>query len=193
MLYSVLGWAFGTLALSIHVLTISNVGWYTAGMSKSTFLQIRLTPMEKRLVAQKAKNAGMEMSSWVKSCIFSTQMEQYLEIIQAVTESKNTKEALASLNDFLSTVSKEQFEEAVAPLPIDMAGTFIGNYIASMVEHAAQQKKINPPLWTRTFDGLADPHFSSTLPSLRGYLLQVSPTAFKRRNIFIDSSVGDRL
>jgi uncharacterized protein (DUF1778 family) len=162
-------------------------------MNKSAFLQIRLTPMEKRLVAQKAKNAGMEMSAWVKSCIFSSEKQQYVAIIEQLSNPENSNEALASLNDFLSTISKKQFQDAVSPLPEKMAGTFMGNYIASMVELAAHQKNVNPPPWTQAFQGLDKPHFSSSLPSLRLHLLQASPVPFKRRNIFIDSSVGDRV
>jgi len=37
------------------------------------------------------------------------------------------------------------------------------------------------------------PWFAVPFPSLRPYLLRVSPVAFKRRNIFIDSTVGDRV
>lgn len=179
--------------MSIHVLTNINVSGYNGVVNKSTFLQIRLTPMEKRVVAQMAKKAGMEMSSWVKRCIFSTQKQQYLGIIEMVADPKNKKEALASLNDFLSAISKEHFADAVLPLPKEMAGTFIGNYIASMVELAAHQKNIESPPWIHSFQGLPDPHFSSDLPSLRLHLLKVSPIPFKKRNIFIDSSLGDRV
>jgi hypothetical protein len=40
---------------------------------------------------------------------------------------------------------------------------------------------------------LEEPHFATTLEGLRLHLLQVSPVPFKRRNIFIDSSLGDRV
>jgi hypothetical protein len=40
---------------------------------------------------------------------------------------------------------------------------------------------------------LADPFFGSELRSLRHYLLTHSPAPFRSRNIFIDSTVGDRI
>jgi hypothetical protein len=40
---------------------------------------------------------------------------------------------------------------------------------------------------------LDEPHFATPLRGLRLHLLRASPVAFKRRNIFVDSSVGDRV
>ena len=40
---------------------------------------------------------------------------------------------------------------------------------------------------------LAEPVFGSDLMSLRLYLLTHSPAPFRRRNIFIDASVGFRV
>jgi hypothetical protein len=40
---------------------------------------------------------------------------------------------------------------------------------------------------------LEEPHFGAPLQSLRLHLLAASPVAFKRRNIFVDAAVGDRV
>jgi hypothetical protein len=62
-----------------------------------------------------------------------------------------------------------------------------------MVELAAKLKNVAPPLWTRQIAPLDKPYFGSDLSSLRLYLLTNAPPVFRRRNIFIDASLGDRV
>jgi hypothetical protein len=62
-----------------------------------------------------------------------------------------------------------------------------------MVEVACAQRGIASPAWTRTIAPLTEPVFGSALMSLRLYLLTHSPAPFRRRNIFIDSTVGSRV
>jgi hypothetical protein len=45
------------------------------------------------------------------------------------------------------------------------------------------------PAWVRDTPALAEPVFGTSLQSLRLYLLANAPAAFRRRNIFIDSSI----
>jgi hypothetical protein len=52
---------------------------------------------------------------------------------------------------------------------------------------------VPPPDWTLAVQPLSEPAFGSPLQSLRLHLLVAAPPAFKRRNIFVDSSVGDRV
>ena len=63
-------------------------------------------------------------------------------------------------------------------------------YLAAMVEHAAVIKGVDPPRWTAAVEALDALWFASSLKSLRLYLLTHSPPPFRRRNLFIDSSVG---
>ena len=62
-----------------------------------------------------------------------------------------------------------------------------------MVETAAHRCKVAPPAWTLAVQPLSRPNFGSPLLSLRLHLLLATPPAFRRRNIFVDSSVGDRI
>ncbi len=62
-----------------------------------------------------------------------------------------------------------------------------------MVEYACAQRDVAPPAWTRAVAPLTEPVFGSALMSLRLYLLTHSPAPFRRRNIFIDASVGSRV
>jgi len=54
-------------------------------------------------------------------------------------------------------------------------------------------KNTQPPAWTEDVPPLDEPIFGSSLQSLRLHLLTNSPPAFSRRNIFIDSNIGDRV
>jgi hypothetical protein len=54
-------------------------------------------------------------------------------------------------------------------------------------------KRADAPSWTGEVRPLEKPVFGSSLKSLRLHLLRHSPVAFRSRNIFIDSSIGDRV
>jgi hypothetical protein len=62
-----------------------------------------------------------------------------------------------------------------------------------MVELGCQRFSIPAPAWTRAVVPLEEPFFGSTLESLRLHLLTQSPAPFRRRNIFIDSSLGQQV
>jgi hypothetical protein len=98
---------------------------------------------------------------------------------------------LADLNDLLAGASRDQIERLSAP---SIDNPYLENYVAAMVEHAIHLKGgIRPPLWTAQVAPLSRPVFAVPWMSLRAHLLLESPVAFRRRNIFIDSSVGDRV
>jgi hypothetical protein len=70
---------------------------------------------------------------------------------------------------------------------------FEAAYVAAMVEHAASRKRVPSPAWTADSAALQRPWFATQLRSLRLHLLTHSPLPFRRRNLFIDSSLGDRV
>ena len=82
---------------------------------------------------------------------------------------------------------------AVAPAPPGSLSPSRDNYVAAMVEYACGRGGIPPPAWTRAIPPLARPEFGSSLESLRLHLLRSAPPPFRRRNLFIDASVGDRV
>jgi len=67
------------------------------------------------------------------------------------------------------------------------------NYVTAMVELAAHRVGVLPPLWTSGVKPLDAPVFIDPSLDLRPHLLISSPPPFRRRNIFIDSSLGDRV
>jgi len=70
---------------------------------------------------------------------------------------------------------------------------FLRTYVAAMVEHAAAMKGSSVPPWARDTPALSMPYFASRLQGLRLHLLSASPASFRRRNLFVDASIGDRV
>jgi hypothetical protein len=85
-----------------------------------------------------------------------------------------------------------ELRDAIASPPSRLT-PYLANYVAAMTEYACAQKGLAPPSWTGATARLAEPVFGSKLMSLRLYLLTHSPAPFRRRNIFIDASVGSRV
>ena len=98
---------------------------------------------------------------------------------------------LAEMNDLLASASGAEIESLSAP-PI--ADPYLANYVAAMVEQAAHLSGgVRPPRWTSNIVPLARPAFAVPWMVLRAHLLLESPVPFRRRNIFIDSTIGDRV
>lgn len=166
-------------------------------MIKTAQLQLRVSPAEKARIREAAARAGVDMSEWVLSHLFPAEGETFLRLVGELREvakgqSTGTSHAIAALNDFLADLPADRFVEAVSAHP-DGLSPFHANYVAAMVEHAAYLKGAPPPAWVAEVAPLERPVFGSELASLRLHLLTKSPPAFRRRNIFIDATVGDRV
>ncbi len=161
--------------------------------AKTRQLQIRVTPSEKAAIHRLASCAGQSVSSYVLARALPDVQRRFREILQALGEDSDRRFALAELHDFLAALAPAQFAYVVADAEIERLSPLDANYVAAMVEQAASVKRIDPPRWTADVEPLTEPRFAVPFPSLRFYLLRVSPIAFKRRNIFVDSSVGDRV
>jgi hypothetical protein len=97
---------------------------------------------------------------------------------------------LAELNDLLTAASGAEIE--MLPMP-EIAGHHHANYVAAMVELAAHMKGCRrPPEWTDGVIPLSEPVFAVQSMSVRTHLLLNSPIPFRRRNIFMDTSLGGR-
>ena len=100
---------------------------------------------------------------------------------------------LAELHDFLASLNGGEFEEALRHAPEVRLPPFEANYVAAMIEYAAGLQGTVLPPWTKDIPPLEKPWFASSLKSLRLYLLTNSLAPFRRRNLFVDSSVGKRV
>jgi hypothetical protein len=114
----------------------------------------------------------------------------FLQLTGVVASSSRIAYPLAELNDLLTAAPAEDIQELPVPL---IGDPYRLNYVAAMVELAAHRAGVVPPLWTASVAPLATPVFIDDSISLRAHLLIASPPPFRRRNIFIDSSLGDRV
>lgn len=156
-------------------------------------LQVRVTAQEKAAVRRAASDAGMEISSWVLSRLLPSLGEEFQARVAALNYSAERKAAFAGLNDFLVALTDEEFLVAVAAPPRETLDRYLMNYLAAMIEIAAQQKNALVPPWVSEIAPLEKPQFGVPLKSVRLHLLTNSPAAFRRRNIFVDSTLGDRV
>jgi len=161
-------------------------------VTKSQQLQIRVTPTQKEALKRLARRAGLDVSSYVLSRLEPPVHTRIADILQVLRREQD-RFALAELNDVLARLAPTEFREAVANLDLEGLSPFLQNYVTAMIEHAAHQKGEAPPSWVRDVDPLERPYFAAPFSRLRPHLLHAAPVAFKRRNLFVDATVGDRV
>jgi hypothetical protein len=161
--------------------------------SKLSQLQIRVSEAEKAAIRTAAERAGLDMSAYVLSRVLSNPAQELQQAISALTGPTAPSFALAQINSLLSSLTAGELRDAVAASPEVQLAPFLANYVAAMIELACERRAIAVPPWTRRIVPLDEPAFGSTLRSLRLHLLTHSPAPFRRRNIFIDASLGDRV
>jgi hypothetical protein len=162
------------------------------GSQKSAQLQIRVSPAQKGAIQRAAARAGMDMSAYVLSRVLSVPAGRFHESVAACA-GVEAGFALAELNSLLSACTAAELREAVMMPPAVALSPFLANYIAAMVELACARRGVAPPAWAQAIAPLSAPAFGTNLQSLRLHLLIRSPAPFRRRNIFIDATLGDRI
>lgn len=66
-------------------------------------------------------------------------------------------------------------------------------YVAAVAEHLARVYGLPIPEWSETHgNGLCEPFFAGGLQSLKGILVSESPTAFRRRLLFVSKDALSR-
>jgi uncharacterized protein (DUF1778 family) len=162
--------------------------------AKTEFLQIRVSAEQKAALRRAARRAGLGISAYVLSRVASPAADRAAAILAALeSEEDDRRYLLADLHDLLVELTSGEFSDAVADLDPSGLSPFYANSVASMVEHAAASLGVAPPAWTTSVGALAEPWFATDLKSLRPWLLVSAPVAFKRRNLFVDSTLGDRV
>lgn len=161
--------------------------------TKSEFVQIRVRPDQKAALKRRAEQAGEDLSGYVLTRLLPTERSRFEEIVAALGKDDDRTHALAELNDLLSAVDSRDLPEVVAEADVRCLSDVAANYLAAMVEQACHEGGISPPTWTSRVAPLGEPYFATRLSGLRLHLLKSSPVAFKRRNIFIDSTLGARV
>jgi hypothetical protein len=160
--------------------------------SKAEQLQIRVTAEQKAALRKLARRAGLGMSAFVLARVLPAPRQRFTELVTAVG-GEGRRFALAELNDLLSSLAPVELRAAVAEADVGALRPLDRNYVAAMVEQACDRKGLAPPEWVRQVEPLELPHFAVPFRSLRPHLLRSAPVPFKRRNVFVDSAIGDRV
>jgi len=162
--------------------------------AKDQQLQIRVTAAEKTAIQRAATRAGLDVSRWVLNRLLPPHCRRFQELTAALEASHaDRRYVLAELNDFVTALGAREFLAATGEAPPLALEPYVANYAAAMVETAANKKGVAAPAWAARIAPLAEPVFGADLASLRLHLLTASPPAFRRRRIFIDATVGDRV
>ena len=161
--------------------------------TKAQQLQVRVTAGQKAMLKRQARRAGLDVSAYVLARALPASESKVATLVTGLGGPDDHRFALAELNDVLSGLAPEPFVDAVNRLDLRGLSPFLQNYVAAMVEHASSQKAVAPPSWVRQVEPLDTPYFAVSFTSLRPYLLRSAPVAFKRRNLFVDATIGDRV
>jgi uncharacterized protein (DUF1778 family) len=162
-------------------------------MGKTQQLQIRVTGAEKAALKRLAQSAGLGVSAYVLSRALPRAKIRFAELLRSLHEESEPRYVLAELSDLLVGLTRPEFLDAVSEASVGALSPYWQNYVAAMVEQAAHQKGVSPPAWLGEIEPLAEPHFVAPLASLRPHLLRTASVPFRRRNIFADSGLGDRI
>jgi len=161
--------------------------------TRSQQLQIRVTSAQKIALKRLARRAGRDVSSYVLSRALPPAGLRFDELVRGLGDEDRFRFALAEMNDLLAALAPGELEETTGNADLRELSPYLQNYVAAMVERAAQRLGLAPPAWVHRIPPLEEPHFVTPLESLRLHLLRASPVPFRRRNIFVDASVGDRV
>lgn len=161
--------------------------------AKTTQLQIRVTPAEKAAIQRAAQQLNMDMSTYVLNKLLPQRSKEFQDLLAELVVSDDSRFVLSEINTLLSRLSNAELKNIFSiTLPIGLSD-YLSNYLAAMVEYVCNQHKIKTPEWTKTIAPLKQAVFGSKLQSLRLYLLTHSPAPFRRRNIFVDTTVGGQV
>jgi len=160
---------------------------------RSEQLQIRVSTAEKEAIRRSAEYAGLDMSGYVLSRALPAPAMRFQECVADCAGPAPASFGLAELNALLTAWTGAELRAAVAVPPTTALPPFLCNYIAAMIEQACERRSVRVPDWVWRIKPLPEPAFGSTLKSLRLHLLTHSPPPFRRRNIFIDATIGQQV
>jgi hypothetical protein len=81
--------------------------------NKDAFLQIRVSPHEKAMIARSAKQANMSMSAWLLSKVLPSQEIKFHQLIEGLCSDEHNPYIYAELNDLLLDLSPDMFSRIV--------------------------------------------------------------------------------
>jgi hypothetical protein len=125
---------------------------------------------------------GLSVSAYVLAQALPVADEGVASKVRAVTRSLD---GLAELGQHLARVGDDDFDASVEHVDLVGLSTEQTNAAAAVVEREAWRRGRVPPAWTVDVDAPERPHFAWALRSLRPFLMQITPPAFKCRNLYL--------
>lgn len=166
---------------------------YVPRATKTAQVQIRVTPAQKRELERCARAAGLDLSSWMLGRLVPPRRAAFGSLVRALASQRDSSYVLAELGELLSTSERAELGAVVETLPMVRLDELAANQLAAMVETITTKQGVKAPAWVNDIEPLREPWFPTNLLSLRMHLLCNAPPAFKRRNIFVDSTFEDRV
>jgi uncharacterized protein (DUF1778 family) len=160
--------------------------------SRDNQLQIRVSAAQKEAIRAAAARAGVGMSEWVLSRALPAPAAQLMSLARRADDG-DSHAPWAEIIEVLQRLTGVDFQTTVSGLGTAGLSPFTANYLAALVEMTAAQVGRPAPAWTRSVAPLPTPWFGTRLRGLREHLLVHAPIPFRRRNIFVDAGVGDRV
>ena len=114
------------------------------------------------------------------------------EVVRRVKAGERTFDP--SLREFLDSfyANPDQRPRAIEERPASLDAVHDA-YVAAVAEHLARVYGLPIPEWSENHgNGLHEPFFAGGLQSLKGVLLAESPTAFRRRLLFVSKDALSR-
>ena len=158
-------------------------------MNKTSQIQLRVTPAQKKDLTRRARAEGMDLSAWMLGRLVPPARARLQELVHTLADASAPSFALAAIPD----LHRGDFKVVTEGLALGALEPFRANYLAAMVEAVAARLRVEPPAWVLRVEPLAMPWFASGLASVRLHLLSSSPPPFRARNLFVDASVGGRV
>jgi hypothetical protein len=160
---------------------------------KTAHLQIRLSPPQKAALKRRAARAGQDLSTYVLQRVLPSAASDLQHLIDELAQADVASFGLAAIHDLLTGLGPAELSAAVEGADLHALPPLERNQLAAMVEQATHGAGVPPPAWCGDVEPLAMPWFAAPLRSLRPHLLRASPVAFRRRNLFVDTTLGGRV
>lgn len=157
--------------------------------TKSSQLQIRVSPDQKAALKRLAADAGQSVSAYVLSTVLPASQVEFGHKVRAIRSAADRREAIIELHRYLAALSPGAFTATVREVDMDGFPGILQNQLAALVEDEARVRGAPAPPWVAAIDEPDNPHFAWDLRSLRPHLLRQTPAAYKRRNVYADIPV----
>jgi len=163
-------------------------------MTKSQWLQVRMTAEQKELLRERAAAAGTDISSFVVQRTLGPDAPEFDTLVAWMLRTPDEHVPYAEFVDYLNTLPASRGTElAKKPARFDELTALQQNRVCALIEQRCAFWGVAAPVWLLDVPSASEPHFAGDLLSWRPYLLVVSPVVFRRRNLFVERGMTGRL